>query len=731
MALLKSMKEKRKSEDASKAEGKEESSSSSDSQQSSKGSRKSPKGSGSDPISIHLSLIFWTAVLMLMLNHFGMGNSRKEITYRDFYNDLLSKGLVSHLQVINRDVVNVFVRSDKQSDGNISTVEGRTAPRVSKYFFHIGSVDSFEKQLEESQNELGIPMSERISVQYAERASILPLLSSLAPTLLLIGAIVWLSRRASATTRGGQGIFGIGRSRAKMFSQDSDVKVRFSDVAGMDEAKLEIEEFVKFLKGPEHFEKLGAKIPKGAIISGPPGTGKTLLAKATAGEAQVPFFSVSGSEFVEMFVGVGASRVRDLFSTAKKYAPCIIFIDEIDAVGKSRSRGSPFGGNDERETTLNQLLVEMDGFDSSDHVVVLAGTNRPDVLDKALLRPGRFDRTIALDEPDIRGREGIFHVHLKPIALDAKEDRDMLARKLASLTPGFSGADIANVCNEAALVAARELDTAVRLIHFEKAIERVTAGIEKQNKVITPEEKKTVAYHEAGHAVAGWFLEHAEPLMKVSIIPRGVAALGYARYLPREQYLYSKEEILDRMCMTLAGRMAEEIFFNRITTGALDDLRKVTRMAYGLVSTYGMTDAIGQVSYPSPTDVDKADAGFNKPYSEETAKTMDDAVRRLVNESYERCRELLTKHKDDVEKLAKKLLEVEVIGRDDVRDLLGPRPFKDKERIEEYVKGNVDIHGNPIERKDPPAEERKADPEQPGDGPQPSLAFRSAKGERI
>ncbi|PKC04527.1 ATP-dependent metallopeptidase Hfl [Rhizophagus irregularis] len=429
-------------------------------------------------------------------------------------------------------------------------------------------------------------------------------------------------------------------------------------------------EFVKFLKDPTAYERLGAKIPKGAILSGPPGTGKTLLAKATAGEAGVPFLSVSGSEFVEMFVGVGPSRVRDLFANAKKHAPCIIFVDEIDAIGKSRGKIGQFGGNDERESTLNQLLVEMDGFGSSEHVVVLAGTNRPDVLDPALMRPGRFDRHISIDKPDIKGRSAIFKVHLKPIKTG--ENINNLSNRLAALTPGFSGADIANVCNEAALIAARYQKDSVTEEHFEQAIDRVVAGLERKSRVLSPEEKKTVAYHEAGHAVAGWFLEHADPLLKVTIIPRGVAALGYAQYLPKDQYLYSTAQLLDRMCMTLGGRVSEQIFFNIITTGAHDDLQRVTKLAYAQVTTYGMNPNVGPLSFNSPNDNEPQ---FQKPYSEETAKMIDEEVRKLVASAYERTVKLLTDKKNDVEKVAQLLLSKEVLNRDDMISLLGKRPF--------------------------------------------------------
>jgi AFG3 family protein len=536
-------------------------------------------------------------------------------------------------------------------------------------------VESFERNLEVAQRELGIAPRDRLAVTYGSETNVANIVGAFAPTLLLLGGFYWLSRRAGGAGGGNQGIFGIGKSKAKMYNQDTDVKIKFKDVAGMDEAKEEIMEFVKFLKDPGAYERLGAKIPKGAVLSGPPGTGKTLLAKATAGEAGVPFFSVSGSEFVEMFVGVGSSRVRDLFSNAKKHAPCIIFIDEIDAIGKARGRSGAFGGNDERESTLNQLLVEMDGFDTSEHVVVLAGTNRPDVLDPALLRPGRFDRHIAIDRPDIKGRSEIFKVHLQPLKLQGGEaEIDRLSRKLSALTPGFSGADVHNVCNEAALIAARQLSDWVQEKHFEQAIERVIAGLEKKSKVLSPEEKKIVAHHEAGHAVCGWFLQHAHPLLKVSIIPRGVGALGYAQYLPKEEYLNSTEQINDMMVMTLGGRAAERIFFNSITTGAQDDLQKVTRMAYALVKDYGMSEALGNISFGRQSE----EQSFQKPYSEEMAKMIDDEVRSIIDLAYKRTLQLLTEKRDAVEKVAMRLLEKEVIGRDDMEEMLGARPFEDK-----------------------------------------------------
>ncbi|KAG1474532.1 hypothetical protein G6F56_000308 [Rhizopus delemar] len=618
----------------------------------------------------------WNAVLGTALGTWLMykltsdTESSKEITWQGFRSQLLDKGLVDKLVVLNKNRVRVYLRPEASTLG----VNGQQT-----FVFTIGSPDSFEIKLEQAQNELGIPSNERIPVAYRDEVSIVSVLAHFAPSLLLIGALVYMTRRGPGGVGGQGGIFGIGKSKAKMFNQETDIRMKFKDVAGADEAKEEIMEFVKFLKNPAAYERLGATIPKGAILSGPPGTGKTLLAKATAGEAGVPFLSVSGSEFVEMFVGVGSSRVRDLFETAKKNAPCIIFVDEIDAIGKARSKNAQFGGNDERETTLNQLLVEMDGFDSSQHVVVLAGTNRPDVLDPALMRPGRFDRHIALDRPDIGGRAQIFKVHLKPIKTEVNVEQ--LSRKLAALTPGFSGADIHNVCNEAALIAARRLKEDVEEKDFEDAIERVIAGLEKKSRVLSPEEKKTVAYHEAGHAVAGWYLKHADPLLKVSVIPRGSAALGYAQYLPKDQYLYSKEQLLDRMCMTLGGRVSEQIFFDSITTGAHDDLQKVTKIAYAQITSYGMNDKVGPLSFS-----DQSDQQFQKPYSEQTGTLIDNEARDMVTRAYSRTHELLLSKRADIEKVAQLLLEKEVLTREDMENLLGKRPFEEFTVYDEYVR---------------------------------------------
>ncbi|ORY44209.1 ATP-dependent metallopeptidase Hfl [Rhizoclosmatium globosum] len=622
--------------------------------------------------------VYYAVTSAFLIAYFLSTQPQSEpITWHQFRVEMLDKGFVESLQVVNRSMVRVFLRPDAPMRNNSN-------PNGSGYHFSIGSVDSFERSLELAQRELNIPTRERIPVSFTNETSLTNLALNFAPTLLLLGGLVWMSRRAGGAgggAGGANGIFGIGKSRAKLFNQETDVKVKFKDVAGMDEAKEEIMEFVKFLKDPEVYERLGAKIPKGAVLSGPPGTGKTLLAKATAGEAGVAFLSVSGSEFVEMFVGVGSSRVRDLFANAKKMAPAIIFIDEIDAIGKARGKGGMTGGNDERESTLNQLLVEMDGFGSSEHVVVLAGTNRPDVLDPALLRPGRFDRHISIDRPDIKGRVDIFKVHLKPIKLSAETVVENLARKLSALTPGFAGADIHNVCNEAALIAARGSADSVTEKHFEQAIERVIAGLEKKSKVLSPHEKKIVAYHEAGHAVVGWFLQHANPLLKVSIIPRGSAALGYAQYLPQDQHLQSKEQFLDMMCMTLGGRVSEQVFFNSITTGASDDLQKVTKMAYGQVATYGMNERVGSLSYGRPDEQQQ----FTKPYSEETAKMIDEEVRTLVAFAYDRTVKLVTEKREQVELIAQRLLEKEVLSREDMIALLGERPFGDHSTYVEYL----------------------------------------------
>jgi AFG3 family protein len=502
-----------------------------------------------------------------------------------------------------------------------------------------------------------------------------PLLNTVFTLLIIIVAWILLMRKMGGPASGGGpgGIFNIGKSKATLFDKGAKVNITFADVAGLDEAKVEVMEIVDFLKNPKKYTSLGGKIPKGALLVGPPGTGKTLLAKAMAGEAQVPFFSLSGSDFVEMFVGVGASRVRDLFKQAREKAPCIIFIDEIDAIGRARGRNAIMS-NDERENTLNQLLVEMDGFGGDTGIIILAATNRPDVLDSALLRPGRFDRQISIDRPDVKGREAIFKVHLGPIKISETLD----LHKLAEQTPGFAGADIANVCNEAALIAARKGKEAVDMSDFQDAIDRVIGGLEKKNKIIAPHEKSVIAYHEAGHAVCGWFLEHAYPLLKVTIVPRGTAALGYAQYTPTEQYLYNTDQLMDQICMTLGGRAAEQIFFGKISTGAANDLQQITRIAYSMVTAYGMNSKVGNVSFYDPSQENT----FTKPFSEETGKIIDEEVRGIIDEAYQRTIQLLTEKKEQVEKLAKELLDKEVLHKSDVEELIGKRPFEEKKLLE-------------------------------------------------
>ncbi|MEO7445042.1 MAG: ATP-dependent zinc metalloprotease FtsH [Ferruginibacter sp.] len=517
------------------------------------------------------------------------------------------------------------------------------------------------------------------------------LLGTLLP-FVVIGLlfIMMMRKMGGAGGAGGPGgIFNIGKSKATLFDKGTRVNINFNDVAGLDEAKVEVMEIVDFLKNPKKYTALGGKIPKGALLVGPPGTGKTLLAKAVAGEAQVPFFSLSGSDFVEMFVGVGASRVRDLFKQAREKAPCIIFIDEIDAIGRARGKNVMMS-NDERENTLNQLLVEMDGFGTDLGIIILAATNRPDVLDNALLRPGRFDRQITIDRPDMVGREAIFKVHLEPIKISVKLD----VQKLAEQTPGFAGADIANVCNEAALIAARKNKDAVDMSDFQDAIDRVIGGLEKKNKIISPEEKEIIAYHEAGHAICGWFLEHAYPLLKVTIVPRGTAALGYAQYTPKEQYLYNTDQLIDQICMTLGGRASEDIFFGKISTGASNDLQQITKIAYSMVTMYGMNEKVGNISFYDPSQENY----FTKPYSEETGKMIDEEVRILIDKAYEKTKRLLEEKKNEVEKLAKELLVKEVLFKSDVEALIGKRPFEEKKILdidpEDIV---VDEQPNPTE----------------------------------
>uniref|UniRef100_A0A7S2NRJ4 AAA+ ATPase domain-containing protein n=1 Tax=Leptocylindrus danicus TaxID=163516 RepID=A0A7S2NRJ4_9STRA len=551
------------------------------------------------------------------------------------------------------------------------------------YYITISTPEAFERKLEDTQRHMQRPERHFLPVTYLNETTVSDVVKAVYP-LLMIGGVIWMMRGNMGAGQGGGGmggIFRVGKSTAKSIKAE-DVSVKFKDVAGCDEAKKEVMEFVSFLSDPLKFQKLGAKIPKGALLCGPPGTGKTLLAKAVAGEANVPFFTISGSDFIEMFVGVGPARVRDLFSTARQNSPCIVFIDEIDAVGRKRSKSGFGGGNDERENTLNQLLVEMDGFSTNDtaskqgQVVVLAGTNRADILDSALLRPGRFDRQITIDRPDLKGRTQIFNVHLQNITLNEEIETDSIARRLAALTPGFAGADISNIVNEAAIQAARRNANFVDMVDFEKAIDRSIGGLES-NKIISKHELQVVAHHEAGHAIAGWFLEHCDPLLKVTIVPRSNGALGFAQYLPKEVYLRTEDQIMDSVCMALAGRAAEEVFFNKVTTGASDDLRKVTQMVYQTIQVFGMNERIGQLAFP------KEDNGGMMPqersYSDATAQAMDEEAKAIVDKAYERTLDLMRKHKEDVEKVATLLLDKETITRDDIEDLVGKRPFEDQD----------------------------------------------------
>jgi len=617
-----------------------------------------------------------------------------EISYPSQYQQMLNNGDVKSIKIIsNKKLVRILISADsfKKKSGyyqsiilpstgkNPTSAEDNRFEEIAKsnspqFYFTISDVRSFnDDQRDFFNNNKQITKPNVSSEDEGELFS--QIIGSLLP-ILLIGFLFFMMMRKVGGPGGGGGaggIFNIGKSKATLFEKGTKVNINFGDVAGLDEAKVEVMEIVDFLKNPKKYTALGGKIPKGALLVGPPGTGKTLLAKAVAGEAQVPFFSLSGSDFVEMFVGVGASRVRDLFKQAREKAPCIIFIDEIDAIGRARGKNVMMS-NDERENTLNQLLVEMDGFGTDLGIIILAATNRPDVLDNALLRPGRFDRQITIDRPDLVGREAIFKVHLLPIKTSQKLD----IHKLAEQTPGFAGADIANVCNEAALIAARKNKEAVDMSDFQDAIDRVIGGLEKKNKIISPEEKEIIAYHEAGHAICGWYLEHAYPLLKVTIVPRGSAALGYAQYTPKEQYLYNTDQLIDQICMTLGGRASEDIFFGKISTGASNDLQQITKIAYSMVTVYGMNDKVGNISFYDPAQENY----FTKPYSEETGKMIDQEVRKLIDNAYIKTKNLLIEKKADVEKLAKELLVKEVLFKSDVELLIGKRPFEEKKILD-------------------------------------------------
>jgi AFG3 family protein len=591
-------------------------------------------------------------------------NFNTQVEQIDLYSfeDKVRAGEVDKIEIVNEKLVQVYIRKEV-IDAKYPKLKDSRMYGFSPHFkFTIGDIGNFENKLQTLKTEgFAVKYTMKTETNYFGQ-----ILSWILPFVLLIALWLFIMKRVSGGAGGPGGqIFNIGKSKATLFDQNAKVNVTFADVAGLNEAKVEVMEVVDFLKNPKKYTSLGGKIPKGVLLVGPPGTGKTLLAKAVAGEAGVPFFSISGSDFVEMFVGVGASRVRDLFKQAREKAPCIVFIDEIDAIGRARGRNAIQGGNDERENTLNQLLVEMDGFSTDKGVIMMAATNRPDILDSALLRPGRFDRQIGIDPPDILGREEIFKVHLRSIKVAA----DIQPNVLAEMTPGFAGADIANICNEAALIAARRNKSEVDLDDFNYALDRVIGGLEKKNKLISPREKEIIAYHEAGHAICGWYLEHASPLVKVTIVPRGMGTLGYAQYLPKEEYIIRTEQLLDRMCMTLGGRAAEKIVFNKISTGAQNDLDQVTKMGYGMVTVYGMNKNVGNVSFYAMSQDQ-----FNKPYSNETARMIDEEVRQLVEEQYLRAQQLLTEKREQLNLLAQTLLEKEVLLKSDLEKLIGPRP---------------------------------------------------------
>ena len=623
--------------------------------------------------------LVYTAILLIFLFiSFATGGSNiqepTQLTSSKF-NAFLEKGQIEKVIVYNKTEAEVFLKQEALKDPVHKKVAKDIFERPNKgphYVFEIGNDQIFQNKLESALTEGKLK-----EFNFLARSNWSDIIISLLPIIIIIAVWLFIMRKMSGGGAGGGGqIFNIGKSKAKLFDEKTDIKTTFKDVAGLEGAKEEIQEIVEFLKNPEKYTNLGGKIPKGALLVGPPGTGKTLLAKAVAGEAQVPFFSLSGSDFVEMFVGVGASRVRDLFKQAKEKSPAIIFIDEIDAVGRARGKNNMSGGNDERENTLNQLLTEMDGFGSNSNVIVLAATNRADVLDKALMRAGRFDRQIFVDLPDVRERAEIFEVHLAPIKKVEGLDLDFLAKQ----TPGFSGADIANVCNEAALIAARFNKTAVDKQDFLDAVDRIVGGLEKKNKIITAEEKKAIAIHEAGHATVSWMLEHAAPLIKVTIVPRG-QSLGAAWYLPEERQIVRTEQMLDEMCATMGGRAAEKVVFDKISTGALSDLEKVTKQARAMVTVYGLNDKIGNITYYDSSG--QSEYSFSKPYSDETAKTIDSEISKIIEKQYQRAIEILEENKDKLNELANILIEKEVIFKDDLESIFGKRLYKS--HIEEIV----------------------------------------------
>ena len=627
---------------------------------------------------------FWSIIALLIIGTwiFGTENTEPVKSNWNTVETMIRNGEVDKIVVVNGELAEVYLQKGvaaRYRDSEDKELQ-RMPQTGAQITFIIGSVDSFENNLHAVENESGY----NVVLEYDRRGDgWTTILVNLVPWLFLIGIFVLMMRNLSRGAGGaGGGIMNVGKAKAQVFDKENSKRVTFKDVAGLEEAKVEIMEIVDFLKKKDKYVELGAKIPKGALLVGPPGTGKTLLAKAVAGEANVPFLSISGSDFVEMFVGVGASRVRDLFEQAKQKAPCILFIDEIDAIGRARGKNAGFSGNDERENTLNQLLTEMDGFQTNTGVIVLAATNRADILDKALMRAGRFDRQIEVGLPDIKEREEIFNVHLRPLKLDPQLDRTFLAKQ----TPGFSGADIANVCNEAALIAARHNKKFVSKEDFLSAIDRIVGGLERKNKIISDDEKRTIAYHEAGHATVSWILENANPLIKVTIIPRG-KALGAAWYLPEERQITTREHLLDEMAATLGGRASEELTFGHMSTGALNDLERVTKQAYAMVAYYGMSDKVGTISYYDSTG--QSDMAFTKPYSERTAQEIDDEVKRMIGEAYTMAKKVLTEHKEGLRELAELLLAREVVFTEDVERIFGKRKkdiLREQKEAEERAK---------------------------------------------
>jgi cell division protease FtsH len=633
------------------------------------------------------ALVLFVIIAISLLDD---GNRPQDTTWNKF-SVWIKGGDVDKVVVVNRENVNVYIKKTSLSKEAFKSVSRKTfgngVNEGPHYSFTIGDVGSFKKDLDEVQKDL--PDTARVNIIYKnnERTYWDILLTWMFPLLLVFVLYMILVRRMGSGAGGSQ-IFNIGKSKATLFDKDLHVKVTFNDVAGLEEAKVEVMEIVDFLKNPKKYTTLGGKIPRGALLVGPPGTGKTLLAKAVAGEAQVPFFSLSGSDFVEMFVGVGASRVRDLFRQAKEKAPSIIFIDEIDAIGRARGKQPSFSANDERESTLNQLLTEMDGFGSNSGVIILAATNRADILDRALLRPGRFDRQIYVELPDLNGRKEIFKVHAKPLKLDDKIDLEFLAKQ----TPGFSGADIANLCNEAALIAARRNKTSISQQDFIDAVDRIVGGLEKKNKIISVQEKKVIAYHESGHAAVSWLLEHTAPLVKVTIVPRG-NSLGAAWYLPEERQLTTREQIMDEMCAALGGRAAEDVIFGKISTGALSDLEKITKQAYASVAIFGLNEKVGNISYYDSSGSNEY--SFTKPYSERTAQTIDEEVKKMIDEAYKRTTDLLRNNKTQLDKLAATLLEKEVIYKEDLETIFGKRKWEKDDLLAQEDKKTAASNGTP------------------------------------